>query len=74
MSIQELQLKHALSEAKSQILHLEEKLGHTQPKDMKPSSLDAIALLDTEIYKVEDAPVMDLVQEQFESSGHQQQL
>jgi hypothetical protein len=57
MSIQELQLKHALNEAKSQILHLEEKLGHKQPKDMKPSSLDAIALLDTEIYNLDDRKI-----------------
>ena len=57
MSIQELKLKHALNEAKTQILHLEEKLGHTQPKDMKPSSLDAIALLDAEIYKLDDSKI-----------------
>ena len=45
MSIQELKLKHALNEAK------------TQPKDMKPSSLDAIALLDAEIYKLDDSKI-----------------
>lgn len=68
MSIEQMELKLALENAKAQILHLEEIAGRVNPKDMKPTSLDAIALIDTEIYKLQDAPVMDL---ELESASKQ---
>ena len=56
MTIEQLQLRLALKNAKDQILSLEYRLGNNMANELSPSSLDAIALLDTEIYKVEDAP------------------
>lgn len=59
MTLQELQLKHALEYAKEVILNLEGELKRFQPAQMNDSTLTAIAKIDTEIYKMDDKIEME---------------